>query len=245
MGWKSDPLWAALAAMRIEPAGAALGFGAKLAQENGWSAGHAEAVVEEYRRFLYLAATAREPVTPSEDVDRAWHLHLTYSRHYWDMLCGRILARPLHHDPGEGGPAERARHARQYRSTLARYRAELGEAPPASIWPDPDHGAAPRWPRRAARALAAAAALVTACAALAADASARHHGGLAGAAAGIGLAAICALAIAASFRAWPQSRGGGRGSGGCGGGWGGGDGGHGCCGGHGGCGGGGCGGCGS
>ncbi len=42
---------------------------------------------DEYRRFAFLAATAGHPVTPSDAVDQAWHLHLTYSRDYWDRFC--------------------------------------------------------------------------------------------------------------------------------------------------------------
>jgi hypothetical protein len=134
MNWRGDPLWRALAAMRIEPEGAVLGFAARLARENGWRAAHGEAVVEEYRRFLYLAATTGQ-VTPSEDVDQAWHLHLTYSRHYWDVLCGEILKRPLHHGPTEGGAAEDARYCAQDEATLSLYRATFGEEPPPVIWP--------------------------------------------------------------------------------------------------------------
>lgn len=135
MNWNESPLWRALAAMRIEPEGAALTFSARLARENGWSPAHGAAVVEEYRRFLYLAATAGRQVTPSEDVDQAWHLHLAYSRHYWEELCGRILRRPLHHGPTEGGAAEDARYRGQYEETLALYRATFGDAPPVSVWP--------------------------------------------------------------------------------------------------------------
>ncbi|HEV7660453.1 MAG TPA: hypothetical protein VGO55_11470 [Allosphingosinicella sp.] len=134
-GWRSSLLWRRLATMRIEAEGAALTFAARLARENGWSAPHAAAVVEEYRRFLYLAAIAG-PVTPSEDVDQAWHLHLSFTRHYWDVLCGEMLGTPLHHDPTEGGPAERAHYRRQYEETLARYRTIFGAAPPCEIWPD-------------------------------------------------------------------------------------------------------------
>lgn len=133
--WRSSPIWRRIATMRIEAEGATLTFAARLARENGWSARHAAAVVEEYRRFLYLAATAG-PVTPSEDVDQAWHLHLSYTRHYWEMLCGEILGRPLHHDPTEGGAGQRAHYHRQYEETLARYRTIFGAAPPYEIWPD-------------------------------------------------------------------------------------------------------------
>ena len=65
---------------------------------------------------------AEHEVTPSEDVDEAWHLHLIYTRSYWDGLCRTVLGRPLHHVPTRGGPQERARHAAQYLQTLETYR---------------------------------------------------------------------------------------------------------------------------
>lgn len=127
--------------MRIEEPGASRTFVKTLSQENGWPLAYAHAVSREYRRFLYLAATAPGPVTPSVAVDRAWHLHLTYSRHYWEILCGRILHRPLHHHPSEGGEAEEARHFAQYVFTLRQYEATFGELPRQDVWPRP---AAPR-----------------------------------------------------------------------------------------------------
>lgn len=135
--WHSTELWQALEGMRIEPEGAALSFEARLARENGWSRGYARAVVHEYRRFLYLAATGEQAVTPSDEVDQAWHLHLAYTRHYWGVLCGEILKRPLHHGPTAGGEAEGARYRKQYSDTLGRYRKIFGEEPPAAIWPAP------------------------------------------------------------------------------------------------------------
>jgi hypothetical protein len=128
-------LWRDLQAMQIEPEGAALTFAARLARENGWSRGFAEQVFAEYKKFLYLAATAEAPVTPSEEVDEAWHLHLVYTRHYWDQLCGQLLKRPLHHGPTAGGGAEQARYRRQYEETLQRYREVFGTEPPPHIWP--------------------------------------------------------------------------------------------------------------
>jgi hypothetical protein len=182
--WRSSPLWRSLAAMRIEPKGAALSFSARLARENGWSATHTGAVMGEYRRFLYLAAHS-EAVTPSEDVDQAWHLHLTYSRHYWETLCASLLGRPLHHEPTTGGTGERAHYRRQYEATLALYRATFGDAPPPSVWPAGVERFAVRplridaaryWlvPKAAAGMAGAlgAAALLAACTALAANSSA-------------------------------------------------------------------------
>jgi hypothetical protein len=162
----------ALETMQIEPPGAEIAFAAKLARDNGWELPFAEAVAFEYRRFLYLAATADSPFSPSEAVDRAWHLHLTYSRHYWEVLCGRILGRPLHHDPSLGGAAEDERHADQYAATLARYRDTFGSSPPSDIWPDPGECRKRRPSPSALTGLGAAAGaslLLTACTALAAN----------------------------------------------------------------------------
>ena len=129
------PLWIALRDYRVGPAGAALTFEARLARENGWSAAFAEAVMDEYRRFLFLAMTAGHMVVPSDAVDQAWHLHLTYSRDYWDRLCGEILGAPLHHGPTPGGREEGAHFFALYAETLASYERLFGEIPPAEIWP--------------------------------------------------------------------------------------------------------------
>jgi hypothetical protein len=131
-----DAMMQALDAMQIEPIGASLSFTDRLARENGWSRDFAARVFAEYRRFLYLAATSGTAVTPSDEVDQAWHLHLAYSRHYWDVLCSTILKRPLHHGPTAGGDAEDSRYQRQYADTKMLYQQTFGAAPPADIWPD-------------------------------------------------------------------------------------------------------------
>jgi hypothetical protein len=126
----------ALMNMCIEPDGAALSFAKRLARENSWTDHFAERVVTEYKRFLYLAATSQHPVTPSDEVDQAWHLHLAYSRHYWDVMCASILKRPLHHGPTSGGSTEDSRYRDQYAATLASYKSAFEAAAPEDIWPD-------------------------------------------------------------------------------------------------------------
>lgn len=130
-----DALWQRIAAHRIGPEDASLTFAARLARENRWEAAHARRVIGEYKRFCYLAMTAGHEVTPSDAVDQAWHLHLTYSRDYWQVFCPQVLGADLHHGPTSGGPVERARYYRQYADTLAAYEEAFGEAPPADIWP--------------------------------------------------------------------------------------------------------------
>lgn len=129
-------LRAALSDMPIEPPEAGTRFELALALKLGWNVGFSERVTREYRRFLYLAATAGFEVTPSQYVDEAWHLHLA-SPHYRDVLCNRILGRPLEHRPGDGTPEDDARCARQYEETLALYERVFKEPAPSEIWPRP------------------------------------------------------------------------------------------------------------
>ena len=74
-------------------------FTQRLARDNGWELKYARRVVEEYKRFMLLAVAAGHPVTPSEQIDQAWHLHLIYTRSYWDDFCGQVLGTPIHHGP--------------------------------------------------------------------------------------------------------------------------------------------------
>ena len=128
-------VWAALSAYDIGPNDAAVPFAARLARENGWSPAYSARVIEEYKRFCFLAVTGDQEVTPSDAVDQAWHLHLTYSRDYWERFCPHILGRQLHHGPTAGGGAERHRYFEQYAETLKLYEQVFGEATPADIWP--------------------------------------------------------------------------------------------------------------
>ncbi|MEX0341782.1 MAG: hypothetical protein AB3N06_04280 [Erythrobacter sp.] len=136
MSATSTDLWQRLAAYEIGPADAALSFTQRLARENRWSSEHATRVVREYKRFCYLAKTAGHEVTPSDSVDQAWHLHLTYSRDYWHRFCPEVLGADLHHGPTAGGQVERTRYYDQYAATLKSYEEAFGEAPPPDIWPD-------------------------------------------------------------------------------------------------------------
>ncbi|MEO0871672.1 MAG: hypothetical protein AAFY19_06880 [Pseudomonadota bacterium] len=136
-GFDAD-LWHRLEAHTIGPSEASLTFAQRLARENRWSREHAQRVILEYKRFCYLARTAApgEQVTPSDAVDQAWHLHLTYSRDYWEVFCPQVLGAPFHHGPTAGGSVERARYYDQYAATLSAYEAAFGTAPPPDIWPD-------------------------------------------------------------------------------------------------------------
>ncbi|MEM9555863.1 MAG: hypothetical protein AAGC60_16530 [Acidobacteriota bacterium] len=132
---RDDSLWLRLERFELDDPESSLPFSHRLARENGWRLGYALRVVGEYRRFVYLAMVAGHEVTPSDEVDQAWHLHLLYTRSYWDAMCGEVLGRSLHHGPTRGGGAERDRYHEQYEATLASYRRLFEREPPVDIWP--------------------------------------------------------------------------------------------------------------
>lgn len=109
----------------------------RLAQEQNWSIEFAKRVVYEYRRFMYLAVAAGHPVTPSVAVDHAWHLHLTYSRSYWQRFCPEALGKPIHHEPTTGGDDEESKFQDWYAKTRASYLEHFGTMAPPDIWPGP------------------------------------------------------------------------------------------------------------
>lgn len=158
----SENLMLRLQSFQFDPPGVALTFTTRLARENGWSPEFTVRVVAEYKRFLYLAVCAGHPVTPSREVDEVWHLHLCYTRSYWDELCGKVLGKPLHHGPTEGGAKEEAKFGDWYAKTLMSYRQIFREEPPADIWPpasarfrsrpasDADHWKVPKRPLKRA-----------------------------------------------------------------------------------------------
>ena len=133
------PLYDQLLAFRIDDGRSRLGFAERLARENDWTLEFAARALFEYKRFVYLVATADGAArTPSDHVDQVWHLHLLYTRSYWDDLCGRLLGFPLHHGPTKGGNAERVRFYDQYSDTLEAYAKTFGHAPPPALWPPPE-----------------------------------------------------------------------------------------------------------
>ena len=114
-----------------------LSFTDRLARDNGWTLEYSERVLDEYKKFMLLTVAASHPVTPSDQVDQAWHLHLTYSRSYWQDLCAAVLGKDVHHGPTQGGSKEALKFERWYRNTLNSYQRFFGCPLPNDIWPDP------------------------------------------------------------------------------------------------------------
>ena len=132
---KDPQLWSRIESFPLDDPSSGLRFSERLARENGWSAAFTESVLKEYRKFIYLCASSGHAVTPSDAVDQAWHLHLCYTRSYWQDLCKDTLGFRLHHGPTKGGSAERSKFGDWYQLTLESYREAFGTEPPPEIWP--------------------------------------------------------------------------------------------------------------
>ncbi|MDA7921499.1 hypothetical protein N9B73_07065 [Verrucomicrobiales bacterium] len=106
MNAEDQSLWNRLKAFHIGDETAIFGFEHRLARENGWTVDFAERVIEEYKCFMFLAVRSGHRVTPSEEIDQVWHLHLVYTQSYWKEFCEETLEHEINHGPTKGGAAE-------------------------------------------------------------------------------------------------------------------------------------------
>lgn len=131
----TDRLWQKLAELQIGSENAQLDFVDRLARDNDWTLQFAEKALLEYKRFIYMVAKQKQELTPSDAVDQVWHLHLAYTKSYWEDLCGNVLGFSLHHNPTMGGKQEDQRFSNAYQRTLDIYYQTFGEYPDKTIWP--------------------------------------------------------------------------------------------------------------
>lgn len=131
-------LWQRISEFQFDAPRAERAFGQRLAVENGWTANFTNRVIEEYRRFLFLCVVTDHVVTPSEEVDQVWHMHICYTQSYWHELCQEVLRRPLHHNPSLGGKQEASKYRQCYLDTLESYETFFDSAAPMDIWPAVD-----------------------------------------------------------------------------------------------------------
>lgn len=129
-------LYEAICNFNLDTPGAVFPFSHKLSWEYRWSEIYTIRVIQEYKKFIFLAMVADHIVSPSVPVDRAWHLHLVYTDSYWVKLCGEVLKKPLHHFPSLRGKEEGIKYQHLYELTLEIYQKYFG-TPPDDIWPSP------------------------------------------------------------------------------------------------------------
>jgi hypothetical protein len=127
-------LWNKLKSFQFDKQGALYPFSMQLADES-FAGNHqyALAVIDEYRKFLFLLDTTGHSVTPASDVDEAWHLHLSFTGLYWNKMMDRVLGKRLGHNPGNGSAGDDTKFRAIYQRTLHDYTQYFGE-PPLRTW---------------------------------------------------------------------------------------------------------------
>jgi hypothetical protein len=128
-------LWLKVRAFELDDPESAFPFSSRLARENGWTLEYTLRTIDEYKKFMFLICIAGHPLTPSDQVDQVWHLHLLYTHSYWKEFCATVLKREVHHGPTKGGKQEGDKFNDWYTKTLQTYTAIFSEAPPTDIWP--------------------------------------------------------------------------------------------------------------
>ena len=103
-------LYEKIQAFSLDAIDAVYPLSGRLVRQNRWSLVYTQRTIEEYKKFVLLAMITDHPVTPSEQVDQVWHLHLIYSYSYWEEFCPKVLGRSLHHGPTKGGAQEELKY---------------------------------------------------------------------------------------------------------------------------------------
>jgi hypothetical protein len=128
-------LWLKVKSFELDDSTASLSFSDRLARENGWTIEYSLRAIEEYKKFIFLLLIANHPLTPSDQVDQVWHLHLLYTESYWVDFCEHTLGRKIHHGPTKGGDSEKSKYTDWYEKTKEVYRSTFNYDVPIDIWP--------------------------------------------------------------------------------------------------------------
>lgn len=131
---KEMELFEEIQAFELDDSSASFKFSERLARENGWNKAYTQRVIDEYKKFIFLCCITDAGVTPSDPVDQAWHLHLTFTKSYWIDLCQNTLGQQIHHNPTKGGTNEREKFKNYYDTSESLYKEKFGIYPPDDIW---------------------------------------------------------------------------------------------------------------
>ncbi|MEO5646227.1 MAG: hypothetical protein ABIO57_03985 [Candidatus Paceibacterota bacterium] len=109
-------------------------FAQKVADKKKWTLSFTRKVIQEYKKFTYLAVVGTNQVTPSKLVDELWHEHLLFTQGY-RKFCEEVLEYDLNHDPSLLETSkEIGIFSAQYEDTVALYKKEFGIDAPEELW---------------------------------------------------------------------------------------------------------------
>lgn len=121
-------LWEKIEAFNLDCPLAEYGFSTRLAAENAWTKNFTQKAIQEYKKFMYLAAMSDTMVSPSEIVDVVWHQHLVFTQSY-TAFC-EILGKSIHHFPSLHSKEDYSRFKLAKERTARLYNENFGALPP-------------------------------------------------------------------------------------------------------------------
>jgi hypothetical protein len=128
-------LWHKIKSFELDDPEIDFNFTDRLARENGWTVEYAIRAIVEYKKFIFLLTISNHPLTPSDQVDQVWHLHLLYTQSYWIDFCENTIHQKIHHGPTKGGETEKNKYTDWYEKTKELYLATFNAETPKDIWP--------------------------------------------------------------------------------------------------------------
>ena len=123
----NDSLWQKIQNFDFDHPLSEYGFTTRLARENSWTLNFTKDAVLEYKKFMYLAATADAMVSPSEIVDVVWHQHLIFSQSY-NEFCN-LIGKRIEHVPSTHNREDYEKFGQAKERTNKLYVNEFGEQP--------------------------------------------------------------------------------------------------------------------
>ena len=128
-------VWNKIKHFELDDPSISLTFTDRLSRENGWEIEYSIRAIEEYKRFIFLLCVSEHPLTPSDQVDQVWHLHLLYTHSYWIEFCQNTINKQIHHGPTKGGQKESDKYTDWYNQTKQFYQQIFNQTAPEDIWP--------------------------------------------------------------------------------------------------------------
>ena len=129
---QNDPLWKRLQEFSLDESAANFPFSKKLAKEENWTETFTRKAIDEYKKFVYLCCKLPNGASPSEIVDKVWHMHLIYTQNYWEEFCPKICLE--HYYFNDKIHRENEKHKNGFTETLESYEKIFEQEPPKDIW---------------------------------------------------------------------------------------------------------------
>jgi hypothetical protein len=127
----NEILWEKVQRFNFDNATDEYGFSTRLALENHWTLFFTQSALLEYKKFMFLAATSNEMVSPSEIVDIVWHQHLIFTNSYTDFC--NLLGKRIEHIPSTHNRDEFEKFQKAKERTKELYEINFGIQPP-EVW---------------------------------------------------------------------------------------------------------------